>query len=648
MALFCVVVMVCAAPNAFAAELDFDPCFETPDYECATLEVPLDRNGGAGALRLHARRLVETREASEVLVAVAGGPGQSSTSFADDFADALAEGLENRQLVVLDPRGTGRSGALVCSAINRLSPAAPAEKIQGRVGKCGEQLGETRRHYTTTEVVEDIEALRRGLGIERLSLFGISYGSYVAQRYARRYPSNTDRLVLDSPVAQDQGGQFDRTSYESVGRVLRQLCAEGRCRGITRTPLGDLRRLAARLRRRALTARVFDQAGKPVTVRLTNEAKLFDLLLSSDFSPVLRGALPAAVRSATRGDRAPLLRLLAIDEDSADPREFDEQNESPQEFSNALFFTTTCQEKPLPWGGPEAPLAGRQSSRAAALAMLPNSAFSPFGRRAASSTQVGTTFCERWPVTNIAPVPDPGPIEAPALVLSGLADLRTPLREARKTAALITDSSLVTVADAPHSLVSSRLACVQTALTRFFGEEAVGNPCAGDAAPGLTPRLAPLAPRRLGSPRGKILRPRTRTVRALLATVRDAAMVVATRGALDGPFAFGGLRGGSTCARPGARAKAGRRPIVLRLRRSSYIPGLLVTGRVVVRHNRVTTMRVSVSGGGAARGQVRLAGRRVVGRLAGRRVRMRLSTAQLSVARLSATPSLSSAERRAC
>ena len=56
------------------------------------------------------RRLSETREGRGVLVALAGGPGQGATEFIDDFAGILAEGLVDRQLIVLDQRGTGRSG----------------------------------------------------------------------------------------------------------------------------------------------------------------------------------------------------------------------------------------------------------------------------------------------------------------------------------------------------------------------------------------------------------------------------------------------------------------------------------------------------------------------------------------------------------
>jgi pimeloyl-ACP methyl ester carboxylesterase len=637
-----IVAFLTVVPAADAAPLVFAPCTGAPDYECATLEVPLDPSGAEpGTLRLAVRRLVETREASGVLVALGGGPGQGSTGFVDDFADVLAEGLEDRQLVVVDLRGTGDSGALECDALDRAPAAGSAKALIPLVGRCGEQLGERRRFFTTTEAVEDLERLRLGLGVPRLSIFGISYGTYVAQRYARKYA--VDRLVLDSPVAQDQGGAFDLTSYAAVGGVLRRLCAGGRCRRITPSPVADLRRLARRL---PLRGRVFDSRGRARRLSLGSQAELFDLLASSDFSPPLRAALPAVIRSAIRGDSAPLLRLLAIDTGTDDPREFDERNEDPSDFSNALFFATTCQEKPLPWGSADAQVAGRSAQRRTALARLGAGAFAPFGRAAAASTQLGTALCERWPATRVAPVPPPGWIDAPALVLSGRADLRTPAAEARRTAALISDASLVTVADGPHSLVSRRLPCVEVAFTRFFLDEAVGNPCAGVRTPRLEPPLTPLPPRRLRAvPRRGLRGPGSGVVAGALATLRDAARLVAAQGEVDAPLKFGGLRGGSVCARPGPAAGS-RRALLIQFGRAVHVPGLRLSGRARVEGRALTRMRLSAPG--AERGELRLRGRRIAGHWRGRRIDVRASRAALRLPRAPVARALATARPPRC
>ena len=627
-----------------AQALEFRPCAGTPDYDCATLQVPLDPSAPSGeSLSLEVRRLSETREGRGVLVALAGGPGQGATEFIDDFAGVLAEGLVDRQLIVLDQRGTGRSGPLSCPALDGGTELLSPSALTARAGLCAHQLGPRRRFYTTTEVVDDLEILRRALGPARLSLFGVSYGAYVAQRYARRFPDRVDGLVLDSPVAQDQGGPFDRTTYAAVARVLRALCAARRCPGVA-DPVADVRRLRARL---PLRGAAFDPRGRRRSVRLEREAELFDLLVSSDFSPVLRGALPAAIHAAVRGDAAPLLRLVASDRGQPDPRQPDERNDTADEFSNALFFTTTCQEKPLPWGSSDAATAGRAAQREAALDALGPSALAPFGRAAAASTQVGTAFCLAWPPTPARALPPSGPIDAPALVLSGAADLRTPSEEAERTAAAIRDATLVRVPAAGHAVVSQSLPCVQRALARFFSETAVGNPCDGHR-PRATP-LAPVPPAGLRTAPRRGVRGRGATIAAAtLATVEDTIRTAAIPGALGAPYRAGGLRGGTACARPSPRGAGGRRALRLDLRGVRYVPGLAVSGSATVVAGRLSSLRMTLRGTRGRRGRLRLAGRHLRGRLGSRSVRVTLAAARARAPALTVPAELDAGARSDC
>ncbi len=56
------------------------------------------------------------------------------------------------------------------------------------------------RQYTTSIAVRDLDDVRRALGYQRINLFGNSYGTRVAQHYARRYPKATRTLILDGVV----------------------------------------------------------------------------------------------------------------------------------------------------------------------------------------------------------------------------------------------------------------------------------------------------------------------------------------------------------------------------------------------------------------------------------------------------------------
>ena len=227
------------------------------------------------------------------------------------------------------------------------------------------------------------------------------------------------------------------------GRPIRRLVVPGggaraatplrrlRCRGVTR----DAARRPARAGAQASGAcadAVYNapRPGRP-TLRLSDQAELFDLLVSSDFSPGCGPSFPPPF--APRCAATPHL-CCACSRSTARHAEASStsRTEDPAEFSNALFFATTCQEKPLPWGR-----AGRSARRPACNARarrsrrLPARVFSPFGRAAAASTQVGTTLCERWPPTAWRRCRSPARLTRRPSSCPGSMDLRTPIAGAR-------------------------------------------------------------------------------------------------------------------------------------------------------------------------------------------------------------------------
>ena len=103
--------------------------------------------------------------------------------------------------------------------------------------------------------IEDLEAVRKLVGAERISLYGVSYGTKLAVAYADRYPDRVERAVADSLVLPEGIDLFARATFTAVPGALADLCADGRCRGITADPAADLTRLADRLRRGPCAAR---------------------------------------------------------------------------------------------------------------------------------------------------------------------------------------------------------------------------------------------------------------------------------------------------------------------------------------------------------------------------------------------------------
>ncbi len=163
---FAALVGLMSAAPAALGDGSFGSC-GIPRIQCAALAVPLDRSGAVpGTVTLHVRRLRARRQRLGAIFALAGGPGQAALPFLADFADEMRAGLGTRDLIVFDQRGTGRSGLLRCPALERTTDVDPATEIQ----RCAESLGPRRSRYTTSDSVEDMEAVRRAANVERITI----------------------------------------------------------------------------------------------------------------------------------------------------------------------------------------------------------------------------------------------------------------------------------------------------------------------------------------------------------------------------------------------------------------------------------------------------------------------------------------------
>jgi len=599
--------------SAAAAQIAWAPCGDSNDFACGHLPVPLDPGGPQpGTITLAMRRhLAPVGGAREAVIALAGGPGQAAIPFAEQFLQLLGPILSTRDLIVFDQRGIGLSGPLSCHRfeVTAGGPAGP------EVAECAAQIGSNRAYYTTAQTVADIEAIRVAGGYEKLVLYGTSYGTKVAERYAQAYPQNVSALVLDSVVPPNGPEPLGLPTFAAIPRVLRELCAGGACRHITRDPVHDLARLLHRIAGGSIGGRWIDGDGHSHRLHVTSE-ELLDILLEGDLDPVLRAEFPAAVRSAARGDTAALARLVHAAAASGE----EEAGESPSEsFDTPLYLTTTCEEQLFPWNRSASP-AKRLAEAAARLRSLPAGKLAPFGPAEAFALSDMPT-CAYWPYTAPAPAPVQSPLPSvPTLILSGSQDLRTPTSGAREVAAEIPGSHLLVVPGVGHSVLGSDLSgCSAKALQALFKPTGAGGaggspilPCrAGGQLLNLI-GLSPLAPPRLAA----VAAPRDdpgragRTLRAVTLTLADVTRqltilalqsgeIEATGGSLT--LRFGGLRAGW------ARVSGA----TLTLHHYSYVPGVTVSGAV-----RPTGVSLRVGGSAAAGGTLR-SGPRPHARLSG-------------------------------
>ncbi len=519
---------------------------------CATVRVPLDRsNGTPGQVKLIVeRRPATARPRNGAVFAFAGGPGQAATPFVDFFARVLAPALRTRDLVVFDQRGTGFSGFLRCRG---------DQEVKTLGVECARGLGAGLHHYGTAETVEDVEAVRQAVGIEKIVLYGVSYGTFVAESYARRYPDHVASLVLDSVVLPTGDDPFDRTTYQAIPRVLADVCAGGGCVDVRRDLAAVIRRILSGHDR----VRIVSYSGKPRSKRVTTADLFAALQFGMAFDSIVRSRFPSALHAVIGGDTYPLGRLLvAVNGETTAPL-----RSSDVSFSRALNSATTCDDTILPWDR-IAPRAIRLAQAKALLATVPPQVFAPFDRSSALHSDIMKT-CLPWPTVpqeQVEPALEP---DVPVLVLAGVDDPLTPLADAQAAAAEFPHATLVAVPDSGHSVFTASFGgprsngtpCVERSVRSFFAARPVA-PC-----PPVPHRFGPVPPppRSLREVRAWSGMPGRigLTIRAVLLTLNDV-----TLSALSPLSPLTGLRGGTF----------GGVDSSFTLDHVGYVPGVFVSG----------------------------------------------------------------------
>jgi pimeloyl-ACP methyl ester carboxylesterase len=165
-------------------------------------EDPAEPRGRRISLAVAVLPALSTRGARDPLFLLAGGPGQGAREAFFAQLAALSGVRRDRDLVLVDQRGTGGSNRLACDFPDDAwaDVDVKAEDFARLAHDCLATLPGDPRFYTTSVAVRDLDAVREALGYERINLYGGSYGTRVAQHYARRFPERTRSVILDAVV----------------------------------------------------------------------------------------------------------------------------------------------------------------------------------------------------------------------------------------------------------------------------------------------------------------------------------------------------------------------------------------------------------------------------------------------------------------
>jgi len=375
--------------------------------ECGVLTVaenpqrPGGRQIGLAVARVPA---VSRRKQPDPLFVLAGGPGQAASEFYATVAGAFARIQRERDIVLLDQRGTGRSNRLGCVEGEELLYRAGQAEIAAATRRCLTELGARAdlARYTTSVAVLDLERVREALGYPRINLYATSYGTRVAQHYLRRFPERVRSVILDGvvPAPLALGPEVALDAERSLLDILGRCAGEPPCRGRFGDPVEAYRSVRASLARHAVRVSVPDPStGEPRRFDFTSE-HLATVLRLASYSAEYAALLPLLLEeAASRADYAPLAaQFLLVERSYAGA------------VATGMHHSVVCAE--------DVPFYQLSASDRARLA----------------DTFLGTaqldgleTVCRLWPRGAIDPdLHAPLESEVPALLLSGSDDPVTP------------------------------------------------------------------------------------------------------------------------------------------------------------------------------------------------------------------------------
>lgn len=280
--------------------------------ECATFTVaenPADPTGRRIDLYVARIKSLSPTPADNPLVLIAGGPGGSAVEMYLGLSRAFSGVLDERDILLIDQRGTGRSQPLSCSVdMSSIEIEGTVADSQQAARDCLAELEGDPRFYTTSVAVQDLEALRIAAGYAQLNLYGVSYGTRVAQHFLRRYPASTRTLVIDGvvPPTLALGPNIAINAQHTLDSIFSRCMAHANCNAAFPDLQASFAALGTRLRNSPPDVSYTDPTtGQTDQLRLQySTMALVTRLLS--YAPETSALIPLTLQQAANGSYSSL------------------------------------------------------------------------------------------------------------------------------------------------------------------------------------------------------------------------------------------------------------------------------------------------------------------------------------------------------
>ena len=459
---------------------------------CLDLEVPLDHFDPANTKKIKvgfAIHQAPNKTRQGMFVNATGGPGYSGLDEPDDYTSTDKRITAAFDIVHFDLRGVGRSGKLGCKpaakafyagglrAASKADDDALVTKSRTFAQDCVTQMGIPKadvQFYNSRQAIEDVDALRALMEEDKITLYGLSYGTQFMQTYARFHADHVRALVIDGSVDLSLSHLDYMKNLNSgiallLDKTLTTCAADAACAsGFTTAPGATAKArafaaydaVAAKLEAGAVKIPFKRKSGK--VEQRTYTRKDFDTTTFNAMGdPDGRRDLPRALAAAfQRDDFAPTLALsyaaAGIEPETAGLTGSAGADEG---MSDAIYYAFTCNDYGKDGQTEAATLKNYldvgQSIRAASPRIL-----APY---------YGDLPCVFWPSTHVEePVPVLAAAGVPIIVVGATGDGATPYNMGESVFHGLADGYLVTVEGEKHVMFGRGNECVDKPIIEFF------------------------------------------------------------------------------------------------------------------------------------------------------------------------------------
>ena len=471
------------------AELGGLPCENKTDFVCVKIKVPLDHFDPSNTETIDVVFAVLPAKGQRFgmyVQAYPGGPGGKGISVAstDSFSKDI---LEHYDLVFFDQRGLGLSDPLECKkaysayfmdslntidSIGQEGLDTPGEqktaiqKAKSFVNDCVVEIGidpAKIKFFVTDQVAEDIESFRQAIGDDKFMLYGCSYGTSVAQTYARKHADHLSGLIIDGVQDTTQSGdQIAFSQWEGINNVLLEVfkaCdADSQCsQGMPNGSQAAYDKLAQKLADAPITFNYPLANGTKAKRQFT--FNMLDFTVSYLMYGVdSRLALMRAIVSADAGDLSTLAQYFYIVA-NIDPETG--QYVGDPTFSDTLYYIVWCEDDAYYSGTPDERTAQLLNHSQPLIGLVP--------RLDLDVLTLGLT-CPYWPGSPSSPA-QLEPLKAPSvptLVLSATLDPATPFHEAKTVYENLDNGYFIYVKGGEHVIFGRGHDCPDQYITDFL------------------------------------------------------------------------------------------------------------------------------------------------------------------------------------